>query len=1548
MTGEPSPPGAPQSGHGRDGPFRAFGDERLPLTELYSWEVADALWIAAHHPWLTGHEPAPQHDQGPEPSPLPPLPPPPPAPAGDGPAPAAEAPAPVPAGEQNAPDQADHHSADAPPPSPLPPLAPSPARPGASPVHPTRPVPHAEPPSEDLSYGLGLGLPRDVGTHALGRALRPLRTYRKSAHELVLDEPATAERIALAPQLPPALMPAAERRWEAVLVVDTAPHMAVWRPAVERFRSVLRLHGGFRDVEVLSLDTDGPTAVLRSAGSGSHGRPRSPRSQVDPSGRRIVFVVTDGVGPAWRSGAAQRLTALWGKRQPVVILQTLPQRLWHRTGVFPAQVRLRATGPWSANGQIRWEPAEPMAAALLPADEARHIVPVPVLEMTPAWLGPWAGFVAGATPRWADLPAVLTSARPRTAPLSAPGATAAASAAPGSAAAASATSAAPGSGSQATRPPAAAERVARFRTWASQDAFALATRLAAIQLDLPTMAEIQRQTMPHSGVTHLAELLISGLVKPLPDCGGHSYLFHEGVREELLAAGSREATELALRKAAEFLAPSSGAARELLGYFSAGTDAAGAIEISADELRFREAEHAALQALSGPHLRRARRLGEHIEFHAKSDSHTVPEAGNEMKPSNVGKTSTPPPDERLAPADRTPHPDHPAPPEHTDQFPGRLITQVTGQTYEPNSATPRQGGTYVTTVPAAAEHPAQQQPAAGGKRPASPAVWGNMPPRNLVFTGREELLVNLENGLRHGPTAVLPHALHGMGGVGKSQLALEYVYRHAAEYDVIWWIPAERPTQIQQAFVELARRLHLPVSLEAITAVPAVLEALRTGIPYGNWLLVFDNAESPSAVQEYFPSTTPGGPVGSVIVTSRNPQWNTLAQPLEVDVFERDESIQLLRRRNPDLTTDEADMLAEVLGDLPLAVEQASAWRAETGMPPAEYLRVFEEKRAELMAVSPPTQYEETVATAWNVSLDHIEGKNAGALQLLQLCAYFAPEPISRQFFSTAAGEPIAPELDRVFTDPIRLSRAIREINRYSLAKIDHRTNSIQMHRLVQAVLEARMTEEQRVRFRNGAHLLLAANAPNDPRTPQNWARFGELYPHVIVSQAPRSAHRNVRQMVYNVAEYLFYWGDHDAALDFADQTYETWRELFGEDDMQTLVLGRHLRFVRWRMGRYAEAAELGERMLATLEEAGPDVEEEYLRVKGQVSADRRVQGDFRGALEFDEDVYQRAVRAYGDEDPETLLHAHNLGVCLRVNGDFRRALELDEATWRRKIQTYGADDLTSLASEASVALDRQELGEYAQAETLLDAAVDNYKEKFGDTHPATLQAIARLGVAQRKAGHHQAAEASTRIARDALTERYGELSPDARQTSLNLSIDLRQNGDLQEALRLGERCRSLYAETLGRDHPHTIAADVNTAVTLRLLDRVDTARKINESALFRLRESLGETHPFTLVSSVNLGNDLFAQGDAAAALELDRETLRLVVETMGEDHPTALVLRGNLASDLRALGQAQEAAEAHAAAVEGIRQKLGDEHPAHADALAWRRANCDIDLMPL
>ncbi|MBG0853748.1 tetratricopeptide repeat protein [Streptomyces spinoverrucosus] len=796
-----------------------------------------------------------------------------------------------------------------------------------------------------------------------------------------------------------------------------------------------------------------------------------------------------------------------------------------------------------------------------------------------------------------------------------------------------------------------------------------------------------------------------------------------------------------------------------------------------------------------------------------------------------------------------------------------------------------------------------------------------------------------------------------MGGVGKTQLAIEYAYRHQSEYDIVWWIPAERPGQIGQALVELAQRLGLVTTTEANIAGPAVREALREGRPYSRWLLIFDNADNPEQVRHYFPQ----GGNGTILVTSRNRRWGQVGGSLEVDVFTREESKELLRRSGPPLRDEEADALAEALGDLPLALEQAAAWRAETGMPASEYLRLFENKRMELLEVAPPPDYQLPVAAAWNVSLDHLETRSPAALRLLQLCSYFAPDPISRSIFSGLGNSSIFPELDAALNDPMRLARAIREVNRYSLARIDHRTNSIEMHRLVQLVLNNRMTPEEQSRMRHGAHTLLAAADPKTPVSPASWPRYAELYSHVIASDAMKSDQPWVRQLVRNIAEYLYFWGDHDVSVDFSEQAWQSWLAIFGEEDQQTLLMGQWLCYMYWVVGRFDDAARLVAHLREVYERTAPadqeDTREDALDALQLEAAVRRVEGRFATGAELDRIAYERAHRAFGEEDPTTLNIAHNFGVSLRHAGDFRQALELDRSTLALKLRLLGREDRRTLITENSVATDVRETGDYVGARALQEPILATCRDMFGHGNPTTIETMRQLSEACRKEGDHLRALELATEAHAQFTRRYGDTHPQSLAAALTLSVALRQNGDLQAARTRGLKACEGYRQIYDQHHPHVLSADVDLAVTLRLLGQPEEARRLDETALASLADRLGAGHPLALICAINLASDLAALGLHEEARRRGEDTLALCRSTFGEDHPTTLMCAANLSVDLASVGAEDQAADLRRDTLDRMTRVLdaprqefesGMGHPATAQFREGLRANCDIDPLPL
>lgn len=833
-----------------------------------------------------------------------------------------------------------------------------------------------------------------------------------------------------------------------------------------------------------------------------------------------------------------------------------------------------------------------------------------------------------------------------------------------------------------------------------------------------------------------------------------------------------------------------------------------------------------------------------------------------------------------------------------------------------------------------------------GRTVGLPLVWGDVPQRNPSFTGREVLLAHLHEDLAQSrQTAVLPQALHGMGGVGKSQVAIEYVHRHSAEYDLIWWIPAEQPNQILDSLTRLAERLDLGAGPEANVAVPMVREALSTGgLPYKRWLLVFDNAEAPDDLQKYFPT----GGAGKILVTSRDMDWSRVTRVLEVDVFERPESIAFLRNRNPELTEAEADRLAAALGDLPVAIEQAAAWRAATGMPVDEYLGLLESKRIEVLDASPSPDYRKSVAAAWQVSLDRLREINPGALQLLQVCSFLAPEPVSRALFASSPSAPITPELDALLSDTFRLSRAIRDVQRYALARIDHRNNTLQIHRLIQAVLLGTLDEQETAVLRRGAHTLLANSNPSNPDSRADWPRYHALLPHVLVSRAVESADPRVHELVFSVAKFLYYWGDHQGGQSLIQRTYECRKADRGETDPHTLAVGKWLGWMLWVNGNYAGARELDERLLEIYRAEFGVEDDGTIDAMTLLTADLRASGEFTASRDLAEEALSIAHRVFGQDDPTTLYCAHTLGVALRWTGEYARAAELDRSTSARSVAVFGPASERALNTLNGLTIDTLELGEYIDGARQQEDVYRQHVEAFGVENPSTLRAARTLAVARRKAGDHTGALELSRETLEKYRRRYGDDYPMTLATGVNFAVDLRHAGDLAQALRVGEEALAGYAAAFGPRHGLTLSARTNNAVVQRLQGHPDVAYRLNSETVTLLREALGPDHPTTLACATNLASDLAALDRAQAAYEQDIKTLERSELVLGLAHPSSLACGVNLALDLRALGRDAEADRIQSDAMARMRQVLGERHPATLNALQSIRADCDVDPMLL
>jgi TIR domain len=331
---------------------------------------------------------------------------------------------------------------------------------------------------------------------------------------------------------------------------------------------------------------------------------------------------------------------------------------------------------------------------------------------------------------------------------------------------------------------------------------------------------------------------------------------------------------------------------------------------------------------------------------------------------------------------------------------------------------------------------------------ALPGVF-RVPPRNPNFVGRDQALAALGASLAGGTATV--HSVRGLGGVGKTQLAIEHAYDRAADYDLVFWIAAEEPGSIPDQFATLARLLGLDPVPEPEGLQAQVHDALRRG---PGWLLIFDNAGTVAGIRPWLPrGPQPAGVPGHVIVTTRRGGFAALGPVLDLDVIDPPDALRLLRTRVPSLAEGTGAQIAEELGRLPLALEQAAAYLDKTAMPPAAYLAVLRQRAAEVMARGEVTGRADNAATAWDLSLEKIATVSPAAISLLDLCAYLAPERIPEDLF-TAHPALLPGELSAAAADPLAFSDVVGVLVDYSMMK---RTGEgLQVHRLIQGAVRAR------------------------------------------------------------------------------------------------------------------------------------------------------------------------------------------------------------------------------------------------------------------------------------------------------------------------------------------------------------------------------------------------------------------------------------------------------------------------------------------------------------
>ncbi|MFS8096413.1 tetratricopeptide repeat protein [Lentzea alba] len=605
---------------------------------------------------------------------------------------------------------------------------------------------------------------------------------------------------------------------------------------------------------------------------------------------------------------------------------------------------------------------------------------------------------------------------------------------------------------------------------------------------------------------------------------------------------------------------------------------------------------------------------------------------------------------------------------------------------------------------------------------ALPDVW-NVPPRNPNFTGRVESLDRLRKAMRSNQ-AVTVHSLRGMGGVGKTQLAIEYAYRFASDFDIVWCVPSEQPALIPEHLAQLGIALGLDTDP---SDTKRVLKALRRR---PRWLLVFDNAEDPAELLSFLPS----GP-GQVVITTRRSGFTAVGVVLEIDVLDRKESIALLRRRVPAASNEQVATLAEMLGDLPLALEQASAYLEATGLSVEEYTTLFKERAADMVGRGRVIGQKETLATLWDLSLTALGEEDPAALQLLDLLAWMAPEPVPFDLFTNHPD--LLPEaLAGAARDPLAWSETVGALADWFFIRRSSNDMLI-AHRLLQQSLRVHGDSSSHAAVQN----LLAVDLPDPTKNaPRAWPRWRALLPHVLTciddaEDQPTSLNLWLLEhaMMYLIATHRL----HDARR-LAERTLAIHESAPDADDMKIAGSLNNLGFMLSRLGHNEEAQPLLERALAIHEVTNGPGFTDSLTNLGNVHS-RLGNSEAACAL------YQRALDIYaaanGPDHPYAAEIYSNLAIALL---DLNRKDEALIAA-ERAMTIYEASVEPDHPSKSTIMINLGHtlyaLGRYEEALRLYERSLRIRQAIYEPDHREVGVAMSCLALALDALGRHEEAQ---------------------------------------------------------------------------------------------------------------------------------------------------------------------------------------------------------------
>jgi tetratricopeptide (TPR) repeat protein len=522
-----------------------------------------------------------------------------------------------------------------------------------------------------------------------------------------------------------------------------------------------------------------------------------------------------------------------------------------------------------------------------------------------------------------------------------------------------------------------------------------------------------------------------------------------------------------------------------------------------------------------------------------------------------------------------------------------------------------------------------------------------------------------------------------MGGVGKTQTALEYVYTNRVFYNRIYWITAIDQESLFSGYQKIAKITGLKIfsDLNPIETAEAVLAWLSNE---RSWLIIIDNLDDinvasrknlgdVNALQKFLPPTAPHQ---HTLITTRNPHAAGIpAEGMEVPFLNREESIDLLStlskitiiRDSPE--SEQANEIVKELGDLSLGIEQAAVYVREAAGDFQNFLKRYEENRRDLHRWLPQgiRPYPYSIATIWSMSFNIVRNNNPQAAKLFRLLSFLNPDNILIDFLQSGAVI-FENDLRQIILNQISMDNALIELEKFSLLKWNRLSRTILIHRLVQMVIKDEISDADSMTLRHTIINLC------DQSFPREWANDNRDLCRICIDQimCPLSDLEVIRteksaDVMYRVGWFLRDDGKISDSERLSLQAVEIRTEILSDDHPSTLSAIDNLAMTYWAQGRTGDAARLQEELLAKRKRILGDDHPDTLTTMNNLALTYRAQGRTGDAARLQEEVLAKSKRTLGDDHPNTLTTMNNLAETYRAQGRTGDAARLDEEVLAKK-----------------------------------------------------------------------------------------------------------------------------------------------------------------------------------------------------------------------------------------------------------------------------------------